>query len=58
MKRETLILQTMNDTQVMHAKRILDREVARRPGLAKAMKKSSQSGEHRVGHAVRKKTGT
>ena len=63
MKREQLILQTMSDTQLDHAKRLLDREAKRRSDAPPAKKASGKSGQHRIGADAaqgngRKKTGT
>lgn len=41
MKREQLILQSLSDKQLVHAKRILDREVTRRSSAPPARRSSA-----------------
>ena len=48
MKREQLILQTMSDTQLDHAQRLLQREAKRRETPATPKKATSRSGQHRL----------
>lgn len=47
MKREELILQGMSDAQVVHARKLLDRELKRR-STNPPSRKSGRSGTHRV----------
>lgn len=44
MKREQILLSSMSDDQVLHSKRLMDREVARRPKLLKKI--TSKSGQY------------